>query len=301
MAVEDRNCFIGKTIDNQLYTILQKMVEKGYAEDIPSRECFNELTLDSQLYLVYAALKRELWTPTQIPTIFWYDAADLATITATGNQVTQMLDKSGNNWTVAPLTAGKIGPDTGTRTLNGLNVLEWSKTTFSTNQILENNTFTQAQPFCIAGIVRFDDEGLADQDFFFSGTETVSPRVSVRRTLTSDTFQILTNAASIQTPNGTAAENNDYLTSFYFNSTASTIRVNGTQLVLGSIANNSFTSLNIGGNYTEDQSLDGYIAELVAFANPTDQQIIEGYLAWKWGLQGNLPIGHPYKNFPPKV
>jgi hypothetical protein len=30
-----------------------------------------------------------------------------------------------------------------------------------------------------------------------------------------------------------------------------------------------------------------------------NQQKTEGYLAWKWGLQGNLPAGHPYKNSPP--
>jgi len=300
MAVESPDCFKNKTIDNQLYTILEKMVEKGYASDAPSRDCFNGLTIDNQLYLLYAALKRELWTPAQISTIFWYDAADLSTITATGNQVTQMLDKSGNGWTVAPLTAGKIGPDTGTRTLNGLNVLEWTKTTFNTNQILESDTFTQAQPFCIAGILRLDDEALADQDFLFSGTETSNPRISVRRT-TLNELQILTQAASIQTPNGTATENNDYLTSFYFNAAGSTIRINGTELASGTIANNSFSSLNIGGNFAADQSLDGFIAELVAFANPTDQEIIEGYLAWKWGMQGNLPPTHPYKNFPPKI
>jgi hypothetical protein len=241
------------------------------------------------------------WTPSNMSTVFWYDASDLSTITAIGNQVTQMLDKSGNGWTVAPLTVGKIGPNTGTRTLNGLNVLEWTKTTLSSNQILENNTFTQAQPFCIAGIVRFDDDALEDQDFFFSGTETVSPRIAVRRTLTSDTFQILTNTTSIQTPDGTAVENNNYLTSFYFNSTASTIRVNGTQLVSGSIANNSFTSLNIGGNYNEDQSLDGFIAELIAFSNPIDQEMVEGYLAWKWNLVENLSVGHRFKTSVPYV
>jgi hypothetical protein len=27
----------------------------------------------------------------------------------------------------------------------------------------------------------------------------------------------------------------------------------------------------------------------------TERQILEGYLAWKWGLQANLPGGHPYK------
>jgi len=235
------------------------------------------------------------WTPSSMPTIFWYDAADTATITATGSQVTQMLDKSGNNWTVAPLSSGKIGPDTGTRTLNGLNVLEWTKTTTSTNQILENNTFTQAQPFFIAIILRLDSDALSDQDFLFSGTETSNPRIAVRRT-TSDSFQILTNAGSVGTPTGSVTEGNNYLALFYFNSTSSTIRINGSFVNIGSIANNSFTSLNIGGNFGEDQSLNGFIAELVAFANPTDQEIMEGYLAWKWGLESQLPIGHPYKN-----
>ena len=29
------------------------------------------------------------------------------------------------------------------------------------------------------------------------------------------------------------------------------------------------------------------------------RQQIEGYLAWKWGIQGNLPASHPFKNAPP--
>jgi hypothetical protein len=33
---------------------------------------------------------------------------------------------------------------------------------------------------------------------------------------------------------------------------------------------------------------------------PTDdRQTVEGYLAWKWGLQGNLPMTHPYKFLSP--
>jgi hypothetical protein len=31
----------------------------------------------------------------------------------------------------------------------------------------------------------------------------------------------------------------------------------------------------------------------------TSRQKVEGYLAWKWGIQGNLPPGHPYINGPP--
>ena len=30
-----------------------------------------------------------------------------------------------------------------------------------------------------------------------------------------------------------------------------------------------------------------------------DRQKLEGYLAWKWGLEANLPAGHPYESTPP--
>ena len=131
------------------------------------------------------------WTPSQINTVFWYDAADLSTITADSlNKVTQMLDKSGNGWTLAPLTAGKIGPKSGTRTLNGLNVLEYST---GVSNVLENNLFAETQPLCIMFVVRFEDDGIAgEQDFMFSGTESLSTRIAFRRT-TNNQWQILTN------------------------------------------------------------------------------------------------------------
>jgi len=31
----------------------------------------------------------------------------------------------------------------------------------------------------------------------------------------------------------------------------------------------------------------------------SDRELVEGYLAWKWGLQANLPVDHPYRNAPP--
>ena len=33
--------------------------------------------------------------------------------------------------------------------------------------------------------------------------------------------------------------------------------------------------------------------------NTTERQQVEGYLAWKWGLNGNLPSTHPYSKFAP--
>jgi hypothetical protein len=46
----------------------------------------------------------------------------------------------------------------------------------------------------------------------------------------------------------------------------------------------------------------GDVAEIiyysVSLSTPQRQQA-EGYLAWKWGLNGSLPSSHPYKLFPP--
>jgi len=46
----------------------------------------------------------------------------------------------------------------------------------------------------------------------------------------------------------------------------------------------------------------GYAMEIIFYnsvLNTTQRQQVEGYLAWKWGLQGNLPSNHPYKNAAP--
>ena len=45
-----------------------------------------------------------------------------------------------------------------------------------------------------------------------------------------------------------------------------------------------------------------HLCEIIAYNRAlatTDRQMIEGYMAWKWGITNQLPIGHPYKEFPP--
>lgn len=302
MAVEERNCFINKTTDNQLYDVLVSLSEKFYVPELISRDCFNDLTIDGQLWQIYSAVSGGvLWTPQQIPTVFWYDPSDAATITTSGTTVTQVIDKSGNGRTLSVITAGKIGPTIGTRQLNGLNVFEYAPI-IPNNQVLENNSFTYNQaatPLNLAIIVRCDNESISDQDFIFAGTETTGTRLAVRRTTTNQA-QIL-GTATIETAVGTAPEDSNLLIIAKFNATNSAIRLNGTQLVTGNIGTNSFTSLNFGANENEDQGVEGFIAETLAFSDNSQQTIVEGYLAWKWGLVANLPAGHPYKNQPPLI
>lgn len=59
--------------------------------------------------------------------------------------------------------------------------------------------------------------------------------------------------------------------------------------------------INTGGCCGGETS-DCQIAEVILYNTTlTDAQCrqVEGYLAWKWGLQGSLPSGHTFKNNPP--
>jgi hypothetical protein len=64
----------------------------------------------------------------------------------------------------------------------------------------------------------------------------------------------------------------------------------------------TFNNLIVASHSDNSQRLKGRIAELLFYSgvlSTTPRQQVEGYLAWKWGLQGNLPASHPYKNAPP--
>ena len=64
----------------------------------------------------------------------------------------------------------------------------------------------------------------------------------------------------------------------------------------------AFPSIGAFNQTPGNDAMTGFIAEIIVYrALLTTQQVqqVEGYLAWKWGLTGNLPTTHPYKNSPP--
>ena len=70
------------------------------------------------------------------------------------------------------------------------------------------------------------------------------------------------------------------------------------------VATNASFALQIGACGNNIIPLVGYIAEVIilsSIASNNTRQILEGYLAWKWGLQDNLSQDHPYLNHPPFI
>ncbi len=71
----------------------------------------------------------------------------------------------------------------------------------------------------------------------------------------------------------------------------------------GTLTRNMFIlgKRNVGGF---QENMTGNVFEVVQYNSDlgqTSRQQVEGYLAWKWGLQANLPVNHPYKNASPNI
>ena len=69
----------------------------------------------------------------------------------------------------------------------------------------------------------------------------------------------------------------------------------GTTAIIGSVSPT-------GTSQTSALPFSGNIGEIICYntlLTREQRQNTEGYLAWKWGLQGNLSSSHPYKLYPP--
>ena len=81
--------------------------------------------------------------------------------------------------------------------------------------------------------------------------------------------------------------------------------INGT--VETSSANGTFTNSisDFGFNQgTANEYFDSGISEWLAtnaILSALETAYVQGYLAWKWGIEANLPASHTYKNYPPLI
>jgi hypothetical protein len=83
------------------------------------------------------------------------------------------------------------------------------------------------------------------------------------------------------------------------------VSLNGALSLSGPTSIGTFTggvTTGLGREATASIPVYGWVMEIVMFntqLSQTNQQKMEGYLAWKWGSQASLPAGHPYKSSAP--
>ena len=243
----------------------------------------------------------DLWTPAQITTRLWYDAADADTITSSGSDLTAWNDKSGNGDDLSTSTGSE--PQTGTRTLNGLNVVDFIDGGAGSGDRAIANFTTIAQPILHIILSKIDVQQVAV--LFDSYNNTI--HAFYKKNVSDLNFY-----AGVASPVFTDNPTTPIFYSLLIDNTSTARGVNGTYprglITAGPNGLDGISLGNIRGNpspIVTNQEFDGYHAEYIALtgANITtaNRQLCEGYLAWKWGLEANLPIGHPYKSAAPTI
>lgn len=258
----------------------------------------------------------QLWTPAQIATALWLDAADSSTITTVGGAVSQWNDKSGKNVNAVTDTISRR-PTYSLNSQNGNNAVTFGGTQnliftealvsglkFSTTSF-EGFAAVNPTSFSTAVSIIFGARGFAAGWMF--GFSSNAP--FVRLFSASDLWlpAPMSNIATVTEPQifyfsaprggtGQYRKNDNLLQSTTSLVGTSSIFQNTVNMRIGSYANDQ----NVATGFFQ-----GSIYELI-IVGPTllsdeNRQKTHGYLAHKWGLTAGLPSDHPYKSFPPII
>ena len=253
-----------------------------------------------------------LWTPAEITTALWLDADDEDSFTLDGSDIDQWDDKSGNDRHATPATATKP-----TRTASGINSMGSVVFGSGTDPLL-TSTFANpasADGFTLAMVLRRDGQpvnfsnpitkGAVNAEWSLIWANTAQGNISYWRSN-------LAGGNTVATASSTLVDATDYLWSCRMSNTDIAEYRWGTIIGGPGAAGTNrppagTTALTIGsspdGTYANNR-FQGTIAEIVlvhADVTTATRQLLEGYLAWKWGLEGSLPGGHPYESAAPTV
>lgn len=255
-------------------------------------------------------LKRwRLWTPADLNPLAWFDAKDGAYITESGGLVSQWNDKSGN-----------------ARHIFQSN--DANKPTYTADCVTFNGTSSylfNTSPFMYA-----------NGNISVSFVGSCNPALGYDRRLVTEAFTLPND--SVYSPAENQDANPSKMCAFIRNNLGVVVRGHVALSALGAFNNTQrlyvwgdtgsrFVGNFNGGpltqsDYTRAGTLNlnsfsigclrrqtavyfwpGTVNELI-IANfmPTQARLcMEGWLAWRWGLQGLLPADHRYKSEPPRV
>jgi hypothetical protein len=244
------------------------------------------------------------WTPVNLLTLAgWWDASDTGTVTDDGTgHCSQWNDKSSNANHVTPQSSGKP-----TITAGGINSLQ--VLTFGTNTGLQKLA-ASSLPSATTGI----GFGAIVAPTGLSTTACISLGDHTNSTLESMLFEFATTVLHVRTGNINASwatatysdVTNPHLFSGTCSATLRDVYLDGTAGTSQGTTETAHPSPDIcfGRQLAAaTNGTPGKYAEIVLFsgASSADRQNAEGYLAWKWGLQANLPGGHPYAPQAPQI
>ena len=233
----------------------------------------------------FNGLTNYITAPTQIPGLgLWIDASDSNTVDLTGgSNIITVRDKSSNGY----LFSNASGFTYNQVKFNGTYPSFYAGNYVNRNNLGSNPSAIYTQPLTVFHVGQYT----TGAGYIMDGTNT-NNRIVI--------FSQGGNLYAFNQVNGTANLGNNYVLTARFNSNASFAAVNGT---------NYLTNVNVGtytlgagtilaSRFSLSEPYGGHYCELLFYRGiltTQQQQQVEGYLAWKWGLANNLPQSHPFR------
>ena len=237
----------------------------------------------------------------------WLDAADSNSVVTSGTTVTAWNDKSGNGRNATPSNS----PTYSSSNIDMRNISYFNGSMNIASGALQTTAFVVAvTPNTLIGlncrILSVSDGIGVDYDsptgFVPSGI-TSRNGYAYRSIGANSTAIIPTNTRFLCTT--VAFSNGGFVFSYngnYPSGASSNYASNTNTSNTNTLTKYYLGITNGGGNsYITGQAWNGLMNEVIMFNRTLSQseyQQVEGYLAWKWGLQRNLPTSHPYYNNP---
>jgi len=254
-----------------------------------------------------------IWTPAEITTSLWLDAADATTVTTVSGAVSQWNDKSGNARHASQSTAANRPSYPGTA-LNSKSTVDFD----GTNDVLTATLATglsdsyavfavvvprrnqQIEGYVVSEVASYSNYwfllgrgGSGGQKMGISMFDGSNNPLSDWATLpTLDAGYIMCGIRDTTTGSRKL---------FYYQD--ATLRGDVTDDT--SLTAPTYSNLQIGGQVNQSdrygQVRIGEVVIVPSLLSTTTRQLIEGYLAHKWGLASSIPSDHPYKNSAPTI
>ena len=279
---------------------------------------------------VLTPLQQSTFTPTDIPGLkTWLDASDPTSMTLVGSTLTAWKDKSPASTVFYTPSDSSSTIQISTTTLFGNPSAAFNGNTFLftstfTGTIRPQTTFYVTKNFSNGtlwqGLLAGSYSNQNDNEVFYLGT--YSNLTYTLNTNNAQTFNIgymntqgysatdfgiphysllnvaedkwFANYSLASSSNSGLVSGNGYIGNYQV---ISTLVIGARYMSQDGVSLPSIVTFNGNGNYT-GSGFNGYLSELLVYNQELSTDLVqkvEGYLAWKWGMEITLPPMHPYR------
>jgi hypothetical protein len=243
------------------------------------------------------------WTPADLDTGLnaWFDISDAASITEISGAVSALADKSpnGNTYTQGSAAARPVKIDA---ELNGLPVLRFDGIDdhLAAPGHVDVGSVTMVM---VAKVTAY-----TDNTYFYvqRRASNTAPIRFVGLSQGNNKFRTLVGDSVVREMN--AVDQNWHLFGWkaqagnhegFVDGNLETTIANASTGPTDYAAIGAFVGIGAGNSATYGFRAPVDVAEIIILDNETERERVEGYLAWKWGLEASLPLAHPYKDQAP--